>query len=703
MTLSRADRIALVMGTRPEVIKLAPLVRALERRPEFEPLVCAVQQQRESLDRALEEWGLEPAVRVPVPTPFENGYLERAGRLAQTGIVTVLRDLRPEWVVVQGDTLTTFSAARAAHRIGLPIVHVEAGLRSGDELDPYPEELFRRRVTALASIHYPPTEGAAENLRAEGIHDEDLLVVGNTGIDSLSARLERDLPMRGSGNGHPNDGRGERLLVTLHRRENHGDELEPICEALLALLDVRPELSIEFIRHPNPRAYAHAQKRLGSHRRVRFRDPLDHATFLDLLRRVDLVLSDSGGVQEEAPYLEKPVLIARDRTERPESLSMEMARVVGRDHERILAGALHYLDRAERGVPWPSTNGSSSPFGNGRAAERIAADLADRRALPGSGAPLREVRAGLDRWLETAPLNADGAALSWVNPRHPGYVYPEATALLLTYFARQERGSRARAGLAEALVRMTSDTGGVGRGGVSYLFDTALAAAALKIDAEERRIPAPCAVALQHDFVLDCLSRRSPCRPKSPLRWSSAFGPHLIKTLGVLVRNGLLKLDHAATYLPELCECFDGRRFREHPASGRTYAHAHAYALEGLLLLSSAGLDSHDDVIAEGARWLAEVRESDGTILPHHENAARSGAPRLDVTAQAARIWMCVDAEEYAEAILAALAALARAQRPSGGLPYEPGSEDENTWVGVFAAQALTWYASGEARPSDLI
>jgi UDP-N-acetylglucosamine 2-epimerase len=373
-------RVLCVLGTRPEVIKFAPLVRELDaRRPLFEVGVCSTGQHEELFETAAECFGLRTDWRLGLMEPGQrpDEFLARAlGSLAP-----VIREFAPDVVLVQGDTTSTFAGALAAYYAGVPIGHVEAGLRSGDPQAPFPEEQHRRMVDQLARWHFAPTARARQNLLSEGLAPEQVYVTGNTGVDSLRW-LERrvtspervaavDAYLREQGlepAGYDASGRRALVLVTVHRREHGPEAIEGICEALRTLA-ASSNVDLLMPMHPNPRVHEALQRRLqGS--TVRLVAPLGPERFVGLMHRAKLVITDSGGVQEEAATLGVPALIVRTRNDRPESVTEGGSRVVGHRAEAIIAAASRVLDQPSQ------PRQSREPFGDGQAALRIADILA---------------------------------------------------------------------------------------------------------------------------------------------------------------------------------------------------------------------------------------------------------------------------------------------------------------------------------------
>lgn len=346
-------RLLSVVGTRPEAVKMAPLLLALADTPGVDSRLCVTAQHRALLDGALGQFGLAPDIDLDLMTEGQalNAFFTRA----IMALDRVMGETTPDRVLVQGDTATAHAAALAAHHRGIPVGHVEAGLRTYAP-QPWPEEANRRAIALLADLHFAPTEGAAANLHAERVNGR-VLVTGNTGIDALHLVRRADPP----------DMPGKLILVTGHRRESFGAPFESICDALLALAE-RPNVTILYPVHPNPNVRGPVTARLGGRANIRLVDPLDLPAFVAAMRRADLILTDSGGVQEEAATLGRPVLVLRDVTERPEGVAAGYARLVGANAARIVAGANAWLD--DRPALAPSTM-----YGDGQAAERIVAAL----------------------------------------------------------------------------------------------------------------------------------------------------------------------------------------------------------------------------------------------------------------------------------------------------------------------------------------
>ena len=338
-------KIAIVLGTRPEAIKLAPVARRFLDVPhEFETRVIATAQHRGLLDQTLQAFAITPDYDLDVMRTGQT-LADSTARIV-AALDPVLVKEAPDLVMVQGDTTTTFGGALGAFYRGVPVAHVEAGLRSGDFRQPFPEEMNRVLTARLATLHFAPTDAAAENLLREGVASDRILVTGNTGIDAL---LEtRDALASGGlrAQGLPPIDVGKKLiLVTAHRRESFGEGFDGICEALLRLA-ARDDVQIVYPVHPNPEVRGVVEKRLGGIAAIRLIEPLSYVPCVDLMRRAHVLLTDSGGIQEEGPSLGKPVLVLREKTERPEAVAAGAARLTGTDPARIVAETSLLLDDA---------------------------------------------------------------------------------------------------------------------------------------------------------------------------------------------------------------------------------------------------------------------------------------------------------------------------------------------------------------------
>jgi len=396
--LSAPKTILLILGTRPETIKLVPVLRVLQRRQkEFRPLVCVTGQHREMLDQVLDLFGVKPDFDLSLMT--ENQTLTELSARALTAIRSVLRSAKPDLVLIQGDTTTVMTAALAAYHERIPVGHVEAGLRTGLKYAPFPEEINRRIVSVVADFNFAPTPLARKHLLAEGIANESVFVTGNTVVDALlevSRRLENpgvqqailaDLKPQvtpscvAALHGDPSAGRV--ILVTCHRRESFGEALVDICTALRSIAERNPDVEIIYPAHRNPNVLNAVEEvfygRNPKPPNVHLLRPVDYLTFVLLMLRSYLVLTDSGGIQEEAPTYGKPVLVLRKATERQEAIMAGTARLVGTSRQRIVR-------ESERLLRDPSAYRAmvkkKNPFGDGHASERIAAILSRKFVNP---------------------------------------------------------------------------------------------------------------------------------------------------------------------------------------------------------------------------------------------------------------------------------------------------------------------------------
>ena len=369
-----------IVGTRPEAVKMAPVIQALAVKSGVRALVCATAQHREMLDQVFEIFAIRPDVDLNLMQP--NQTLPALTALALTRVSQVLQDLQPDLVLAQGDTTTVMVAGLASFYAQIPMGHVEAGLRTHQRYSPFPEEMNRRLVGALASLHFAPTDRAVAALQAEGVPVEDIFLTGNTVVDALqsiaaqpftpAAALSAQLP--------PTSGR-RLLLVTAHRRENFGAPFESICQGLRAIVERNPDVELVYPVHLNPHVREPVFRILAGRERIHLIEPVEYRTLVYLLKRCTLVLTDSGGIQEEAPVLGKPVLVLRRDTERPEGIEAGNARLVGtaqadivRETERLLHDEAAYRTMSQ----------AASPYGDGRAARRIVDAIVTRFGLAAS-------------------------------------------------------------------------------------------------------------------------------------------------------------------------------------------------------------------------------------------------------------------------------------------------------------------------------
>ncbi|MEG3083517.1 UDP-N-acetylglucosamine 2-epimerase (non-hydrolyzing) [Sphingomonas sp. PB2P12] len=373
------SKILVIFGTRPEAIKLFPVIRALATKPGLTVRTCVTAQHRGLLDQVLAVAGLAPDIDLDLMEPGQT--LDRLTARLLTGLGEVMDAERPDLVVVQGDTATAMTGALAAYYRKVPVAHVEAGLRSGDIYQPWPEEVNRRIVAPIAALHFAPTDTAAEALRRETIAAETIHVTGNTVIDALHWTADRVVADASLAAGLDDIARrfaGKRLiLVTTHRRENFGDGMAAIARAIGRIAE-REDVAVLFPVHPNPNVVSVMDAILGARANVARIEPLDYPHFVRALGMADIVLTDSGGVQEEAPALGKPVLVMRETTERPEGIAAGTAKLIGTDEHRIVSEIFALLDDP---TAYAAMARAHNPFGDGHAAARIA-DVIARTLAP---------------------------------------------------------------------------------------------------------------------------------------------------------------------------------------------------------------------------------------------------------------------------------------------------------------------------------
>ncbi|QNE30867.1 UDP-N-acetylglucosamine 2-epimerase (non-hydrolyzing) [Sphingomonas sp. NBWT7] len=367
-------KILVIFGTRPEAIKLFPVVSALAAVPHITVRTCVTAQHRGLLDQVLAIARLVPDIDLDLMEPGQS--LDRLTARLLTGIGEVLDRERPDRVIVQGDTATAMSGALAAYYRKIPVAHVEAGLRSGDIYHPWPEEVNRRIVAPIADLHFAPTQTAADALARENVR-EGVHVTGNTVIDALHwtrARIAEDPSLAAGLDPIAARLSGRRIvLVTTHRRENFGDGMGAIARAIRRIA-TRDDVAVLFPMHPNPNVVSVMDAILGDHPAVARIEPLDYPHFIGALGLCHLALTDSGGVQEEAPALGKPVLVMRDTTERPEGVAAGTAKLIGTDEDRIVSEVFTLLDDK---AAYAAMARAHNPFGDGHASERIARVVAD--------------------------------------------------------------------------------------------------------------------------------------------------------------------------------------------------------------------------------------------------------------------------------------------------------------------------------------
>ena len=366
-------RVLSIFGTRPEAVKMAPIVRELERTPGIESLVCVTAQHRQMLDQVLDLFEITPDVDLDLMRP-DQSLAELTARVFNH-LDPVLADLRPDWILAQGDTTTVMSAALLAYYHRIKVGHVEAGLRTGDKWQPFPEEINRRVASVTADLHFAPTEWSRQNLLRENVPDAQIVVTGNSVIDALHwvSKQPFDLSLLNIPTSNV-----RLITVTAHRRENFGEPLENICEALCQLAEhYGDQIRIVYPVHLNPNVQEPVYRLLGDISNITLLDPLDYLPMVHLMKRSALVLTDSGGLQEEAPGLGVPVLVLRAVTERPEGVEAGTVKLVGTDTERIFNETRLLLDDS---VAHSKMAQAVNPYGDGHAAERIVKAIIDNES-----------------------------------------------------------------------------------------------------------------------------------------------------------------------------------------------------------------------------------------------------------------------------------------------------------------------------------
>lgn len=356
-----------VFGTRPEAIKMCPLVLEMRKYPEYiQPIVAVTAQHREMLDQVLDLFGIVPDYDLNIMTSGQTLY--DVTTRALMGLKPVMEEAKPDMVLVHGDTTTTFAGALAAFYAQIPVGHVEAGLRTGNKYSPYPEEMNRKLTGAIADMHFAPTATSKGNLLKENVNSASILITGNTVIDALQTTVHGDYHFadedfnRVFATGH------KLILMTTHRRENLGEPMRHVYRALKSVLETHENVEAIFPVHKNPKVREIVNQELGHLSRVHLIEPMDYEPFANLMAKVDIVLTDSGGIQEEAPALGKPVLVLRDTTERPEAVEAGTVKLVGTAYEDVLRETNRLLDDDEH---YRSMAEAANPYGDGKACERI--------------------------------------------------------------------------------------------------------------------------------------------------------------------------------------------------------------------------------------------------------------------------------------------------------------------------------------------
>lgn len=358
-------KIAVVFGTRPEAVKMAPVVKELEKR-KLDHIVIVTAQHREMLDQKLDVFGITPHYDLDIMQRNQDLYHITTAVLTQ--IKPVLVKERPDVLLVQGDTTTTFAASLAAYYQKILVGHVEAGLRTWNKMNPYPEEMNRQLTTRLTDFHFAPTEWAKQNLLREGIPAENIYITGNTVIDALLMIVDPTYRFEEAPLSTIDFANRRVLVLTSHRRENFGQPMEQVFTACRRLVECNPDTELIYPVHPNPNVQSAAQRILAGADRIHLIQPMEYRPFVQLLNRCYFILTDSGGVQEEAPTLGKPVLVLRTTTERPEGIEAGTAKLVGTDYDTVLREAQRLLSDSEA---YREMATKANPYGDGKAAGRI--------------------------------------------------------------------------------------------------------------------------------------------------------------------------------------------------------------------------------------------------------------------------------------------------------------------------------------------
>ena len=364
-----------VFGTRPEAIKMCPLVLEMRKYPDYiEPIVAVTAQHREMLDQVLNLFEIKPDYDLNIMQAGQTLYDVTSRALL--GLRDVMEEAKPDMVLVHGDTTTTFAGALAAFYAQIPVGHVEAGLRTGNKYSPYPEEMNRKLTGSIADVNFAPTPTSKSNLLKENVQPSSILVTGNTVIDALKTTVKADYQFADAALNEVFASGKRLILMTTHRRENLGEPMRNVYLALKTVLEAHPDVEAIFPVHKNPKVREIVNEVLGNLEQVHLIEPMDYEPFANLMAKVDIVLTDSGGIQEEAPALGKPVLVLRDTTERPEAVEAGTVKLVGTAYSDVLREATRLLDEPEY---YRSMAEAANPYGDGRACERIIkAILADK-------------------------------------------------------------------------------------------------------------------------------------------------------------------------------------------------------------------------------------------------------------------------------------------------------------------------------------
>ena len=722
-------KVLTVFGTRPEAIKLAPVIRELERRPEtFDSRICVTGQHREMLDQMLDLFGIVPDHDLNVMQHAQS--LNHVTVAVIDGLRPILEEERPDWVLVQGDTTTTMAGGLGAFHHGCKIGHVEAGLRTFDKHDPWPEEMNRRVAGVLADVHFAPTPSSAQNLYREGVSKDRVYVTGNTVIDALQAVA--GMPFDPARTPLAELGlNGKRLIVaTMHRREMSAEALQDVCSGLRAVAEGHPEVQIVIPVHRNPKVREPVHDSLGGVSNISLLDPLDYQPMVWLLRRSHFVITDSGGLQEEVTALGKPVIVIRGTTERPESVEAGNAVLVGTDGAAIESWATSLLADP---AAYEAMARSSNPYGNGDAARKIV-DILEARSLgpergagsghgPGAGGPSRidpDVVAwaaeGLARWISSGTCqSASGGFAAWVElaSGEKAYDYAEITGYALTHLAARdvlsdeevEVGRRAADWLVERVRtgRLAARDGW--DGDAVYLFDLGMISAGLQSlgrrldDADYSTTGLQLAERLDEELSVELapVSARGPRSERT--NWSTRGVVHLAKLVQCFL---LAERPERAERLIEAARAVQGPdgHMPTDPDSSVTMLHPHMYGAEGLWMwgLATGDQDAVDRARA-AVQWVWTHQLQTGG-LPRAFGRPEP-VEQLDVTSQAVRMALLLGVRTPAvDRAIERLLEVARERDGMLAMPYQPGSPDVhlNTWVTMFASQALALATPGAAQ-----
>jgi UDP-N-acetylglucosamine 2-epimerase (non-hydrolysing) len=717
-------KVLTVFGTRPEAIKLAPVIKELERRPDqFTSRICVTGQHREMLDQMLDLFGIEPDHDLNVMQHAQS--LNHVTVAVIDGLRPILEEERPDWVLVQGDTTTTMAGGLGAFHHGCKVGHVEAGLRTFNKHDPWPEEMNRRVAGVLADVHFAPTPASAQNLYREGVSKDRVYVTGNTVIDALQAVAR--MPFEPERTPLAELGlNGKRLIVaTMHRREMSPEALEEICSGLRAVAESHPEVQIVIPVHRNPKVREPVHDLLSGAANISLLEPLDYQPMIWLLRRSHFVITDSGGLQEEVTALGKPVIVIRGTTERPESVEAGNAVLVGTDGAALESWASSLL--GDEGT-YQAMARSTSPYGDGDAARKIVDVLHARSSDPhlpagsggGPGGPsridpevIRWAADGLARWISSgACQSSSGAFSAWVEMAsgEKAYDYAEITGYGLTHLAVRPElaagevsvGRRAADWLVGRVQQRRLAARDGWDSGAVYLFDLGMISAGLQSFGrrfgEERYVETGLELVelLDRELAAD-LGPVSAYGPRSErTNWSTRGIVHLAK----LVQSFLLAGRHEpAARLIDAVRAVQGPdgHMPTDPESEVTMLHPHLYGAEGLWMWGTA-MEDQDAIDRSRAavQWVWTHQLGSGGLPRASERP--EPVEQLDVTAQAVRMALLLGVRTPGvDRAIARLLEVARERDGMLALPYQPGSPDVhlNTWVTMFASQALALAAPG--------